>query len=253
MHACPICEKAEWLTIYQIQDWDILQCKCCKFAHISPFPDPSSRADFYSKAEITYRVLKKKRGMVKLVAAYIRRFFRKIFGHKKGAIFSERLKFYLCKGDRILDIGCGSGAVLREVCNYYKCTGVEISTYLATETRKLGVEVLTGDFFNIDFKERRFDGITMVSLLEHLPNPVDSLKKCYNLLEDNGILLLKTVNHEGLNRRILGIKWSGYRPPDHMVYFGPDNLKIILYKIGFSHVIIRANIFNDSFYCEVKK
>jgi len=159
----------------------------------------------------------------------------------------------LGKGDRILDIGCGSGAVLREICNCYECTGVEISADLATETRKLGVEVIVGDFFNIDFKERRFDGITMVSLLEHLPNPVESLQKCYDLIEDNGVLLLKTVNHEGLNRRILGSRWSGYRPPDHMVYFGPDNLKIILYKIGFSRVITRSGIFNDSFYCEARK
>ena len=63
-------------------------------------------------------------------------------------------------------------------------------------------------------------------------------------------LLLKTVNHQGFSRRILKEQWSGYRPPDHLVYFGPENLRALLLRIGFRSVKMTAMPFNDSFYCD---
>lgn len=247
---CPVCGATGWRPLHRIADWTILQCGGCGFARIDPWPAASSRPEFYSEHSIEHRTRTKQRGPGGRIAASIRRFLRGVSGRSKGSIFVRKLKENARPGGRLLDIGCGRGAILREVLKDYHCTGVEISTYLADETRKLGVEVHTGDFDGIDFGAARFDAITMVSLLEHLRDPVAALTKCHALLGDGGVLLLKTVNHQGLNRRVLGAKWSGYRPPDHMVYFGTENLRSLLRRVGFRRIECSATPLNDSFYCD---
>ncbi len=253
MNVCMVCDDSVWSKIHRISDWDVYQCQNCGFTRIHPFPAPNTRADFYSINAVQDRDKKKKRGPAKKLAAFARHWLRKMSGHNKGAFFTKRLTHYLNKDDRVLDIGCGKGAILREICNDYECFGVEISAFMAEEAKKNGGEVFCGNFYNIDFEGMSFDGIMMVSLLEHLHNPVECLQKCHDLLKDLGVLLIKTVNHQGVNRRLLGDKWTGYRPPDHMVYFGPGNLDILLRRIGFSTVKTRAGLLNDNFYCEARK
>ncbi|MEM7540649.1 MAG: class I SAM-dependent methyltransferase, partial [Pseudomonadota bacterium] len=217
-----------------------MACADCGFARIEPFPNREDRAKFYSQGSITERKIKKKRGPAKQAAALIRHHLRRISGRKKGTLFLRDLRNHVPSGSKLLDIGCGTGAILQEARSHYQCTGVEISDYLAGEARKLNVEVKVGDFVTLDFAGEKFDAITMVSLLEHLEEPVLALQKCFDLLDDRGLLLLKTVNHEGINRRLLGAGWSGYRPPDHLVYFGPRTLQTALRHVGFRTVSTRA-------------
>jgi SAM-dependent methyltransferase len=250
---CPLCANRQWRALHRIADWTILECGACAFARVDPWPAAAGRPDFYSETSIDARTNTKRRGLGSRVAAVVRRTLRGVSGRSKATLFVRKLAANLKNGDRLLDIGCGRGAILRDIAATYRCSGVEISAYLADETRKLGVEVLTGDFQDIDFGGRRFHGITMVSLLEHLRDPVGALEKCHALLEDGGVLLLKTVNHAGLNRRLLGAKWSGYRPPDHLIYFGPDNLRALLRRLGFTRIECGAMPLNDSFYCDAWK
>lgn len=250
---CALCGASAWRVIHHIADWDIRECTACGFAHIDPYPPRNSRAAFYSEARIEERRVKKKRGPLKQLAALARRTLRGVSGRKKGTVFLARLNHYLQPGASLLDVGCGTGAILRDAREHFDCSGVEISEFLAERTRELGVTVYTGDICDIDFGDTRFDAITMVSLLEHLDDPVGVLRKCRDLLADGGVLLLKTVNHQGLNRRVLGDKWSGYRPPDHLVYFGPANLRRLLLNEGFSSVKMTAMPLNDSFYCDAIK
>ena len=155
MNICPVCDESVWSKIHHISDWDVSQCNNCGFTRIHPFPAQDTRAEFYSENAIQDRSTKKKRGPAKQLAAFIRHYLRKISGRKKGTIFAKQLTYYLNKGDCILDIGCGKGAILSEIRNDYKCFGVEISAFLAEEAKKLGIEVFTGDFYNHDFKEMR--------------------------------------------------------------------------------------------------
>lgn len=253
MDHCVVCGGAGWRLLHRIADWNIRGCEACGFARIDPWPADETRPEFYSEANIDRRSRGKRRGIGGRIAAAVRGALRRLSGRSKGSIFRDKLAASLPPGARLLDIGCGRGAVLRDLVGRYHCAGVEISGYLADETRKLGVEVFTGDFGDLDFRGAQYDGITMVSLLEHLRDPVAALKKCHALLAAGGLLLLKTVNHAGLNRRLLGASWSGYRPPDHLVYFGPANLRRLLRDIGFSRISISAAPLNDSFYCDARK
>ena len=51
----------------------------------------------------------------------------------------------------------------------------------------------------------------------------------------------------------MGKEWTGFRPPDHIVYFTPKNLSCMLKKIGFSKIKFSSWIFNDNMYCDAIK
>ena len=97
---------------------------------------------------------------------------------------------------RILDMGCGGGAVLKELrtkSNSAELYGVDLSSkYL--EQAKIGAINITYKQHNIEFmpffKDKTFDIIIAHELFEHLKNPKKVVEECYRLLKDDGFLMI---------------------------------------------------------------
>jgi 2-polyprenyl-3-methyl-5-hydroxy-6-metoxy-1,4-benzoquinol methylase len=103
----------------------------------------------------------------------------------------------------LLDVGCGPGVFLslaREAG--FDVTGVELEPTLADKARARGIEVLTGDVVSIPMGERRFDVITLLDLIEHVPEPVALLERCRQLLKPGGHVVVYTPNHDALIVRV---------------------------------------------------
>lgn len=253
MLICTVCGSKEWTRRYRIDSWNIEECSTCGFAKIDPPPIMEGREKYYREEKVVERNVKQKRPSHKL-SRLLKRLFSAATGREKGAIFYDKLRRYLSHGSKILDIGCGDGSFICKARENFVCTGIEISEYLASMAReRLGIKVITGNFLNTSFLNEEYDGITLISILEHLGDPQEAIKKCFNLLKRRGVLLLKTVNYGCLNRRIKKGRWTGFRPPDHVIYFNPSNLKILLKKMGFKKIKISAAPFNDNMYCEAFK
>jgi len=253
MIVCPVCGSRIWITRYKIGSWTIEECGVCGFAHIDPMPVRENRAECYSKERVVERNVKEKNSLQKL-SRLLKRLFSKATKRDKSAIFYNKLSRYLAPNSKVLDIGCGDGSFICKAKESFICTGIEISEYLASLARnRPGINVITGNFLNTEFKSEEYDGVTLISLLEHLDDPLLAMKKCFGFLRPGGVLLLKTVNYNCLNRRIKKEGWTGLRPPDHVVYFTPSNLKLLLKKIGFRKIKISAMPFNDNMYCEAWK
>jgi 2-polyprenyl-3-methyl-5-hydroxy-6-metoxy-1,4-benzoquinol methylase len=253
MDICPVCGSREWIKRYRIDSWDIDECGACGFAKIDPMPIREDRAECYSEQKVIERNVKRKSYLQKF-SRFLKRLFSKITKRDKNAIFYNKLNRYLSPRSRVLDIGCGDGSFMCKAKDSFACTGIEISDYLASSARRHpGIKVITGNFLNTEFKGEEYDGVTLISILEHLDDPLQAVKKCFEFLGSGGVLLMKTVNYNCLNRRIKKENWTGFRPPDHVVYFNPSNLELLLTKAGFKKIKISAMPFNDSMYCEAFK
>ena len=250
MLICPVCGSKKWIARYKIGNWDIGECSYCGFARIDPLPLQDTRAEQYCEGMVCERNIRK-RSILRSLAKNVKYFFRELTSRDKSSIFYAKLRKNLPSKARILDIGCGDGTFLDLAKKRFVCTGVEISDYLVSHARKKeNMKIIESGFQEADFKGDRYDGITMISLLEHLDKPLETVKKCLDLLNKNGILFLKTVNYSSLNRIIAGTDWAGFRPPDHIVYFNPSNLRLLLSKAGFRKIKIHSLPFSDNMYCE---
>lgn len=250
---CPVCGSEKWIRRYSIRAWHIEECAACAFARINPPPARERRAEYYSKEEVVKRNLEEK-SFLQNLSRSIKRLFSRVSGRGKNDIFYNKLVEHIPLGSKVLDVGCGDGSFLRQAKDDFVCTGIEISEYLASLAMKdKDITVVTGNFLDSDFAAGTFDAITMISLFEHIEDPLGVADRCFKLLKDGGILLLKTVNYGCLNRVIRKNKWTGFRPPDHVAYFNPANLKMLLKKTGFTKIKVHSLPFNDNMYCEAFK
>ena len=71
-----------------------------------------------------------------------------------------------------------------------------------------------------DFKDLRFDIITLIDVIEHLPFPFSALKKVAALLRSGGILMVTTGNTNALPWRLLRLDYW-YYTSEHVSFFNP--------------------------------
>lgn len=133
--------------------------------------------------------------------------------------------------DRHLDIGCSSGILLERVVEEFQCQVVGIEPGEAyrsyAENRGLRVYASMEDLKNAG--ELPFDLITMVHVLEHLPNPVDYLKVLKGLwLMPDGVLLIEVPNLYAHNCFEIA----------HLTSFSQFTLEETLKKAGYSIIVL---------------
>lgn len=137
------------------------------------------------------------------------------------------------KGE-LLDVGCGGGFYLDEAQKMgWHVTGVEMSRQLVQHARKiLGLRVLNGEFIKVKLM-KKFDVIIMSQVIEHLVNPGPSLNKIKILLKKNGVLYIATPNIESWLFKIQQKDFPYMIPPEHVYFYSPKSLNILLRKYGF--------------------
>ncbi len=105
----------------------------------------------------------------------------------------------LSGGERLLDVGCGWGSLILFMAEEYGChaTGVTPSQpqaeYIRAQAEKAGVTDLitlkVGSFADVEV-EGRFDAVTLLGSIVHMPNRTAVLRKVYGLLPRGGTMYL---------------------------------------------------------------
>ena len=139
---------------------------------------------------------------------------------------------------RLLDVGCGSGAFLDRAREMgWSATGVDFDPKALDVCRAHAHEVYDGDLSSVP-PSLRFDVITLNHSLEHLPDPLASLRQCHERLVSGGTVWITLPNPEALGHRVFGASWRGLEPPRHLCLFSPDGLIQLLKKAGFENVTL---------------
>ena len=140
------------------------------------------------------------------------------------------------KGGSFLDVGCGKGTFLSQLPNGFKKFGIDIRD----------TSYYKGGFTDYPFEEK-FDVIQMRAVIEHLPNPISFIKRAYELLNNDGLLIVShTPNID--NYPLM----KGIMPIEHVVYFSPFTLPPILEKHGFKIIDIKFPYYGTPYEHETK-
>jgi SAM-dependent methyltransferase len=101
---------------------------------------------------------------------------------------------------RLLDVGCGTGRLLRDLRQLGDTYGVDASDEAIDFSRKRGVaaRVEKADLRHLPFADKSFDVITAVDTLEHLADDVGALREWGRVLSRDGRLLIFVPAHRWL-------------------------------------------------------
>jgi ubiquinone/menaquinone biosynthesis C-methylase UbiE len=93
----------------------------------------------------------------------------------------------------LLDIGCGTGFFLAELCAQHpKAVGLDIShaMLLVSDQYVPAARLITGDAEHLPFREQTFDVVFCKGSLHHMRNHVGFLSDCRALLKPGGVLIM---------------------------------------------------------------
>ena len=85
-------------------------------------------------------------------------------------------------------------------------------------------------------KDKKFDWIFMVEVIEHLLDPVGELSKIRKKLSPSGKLAITTPNARGWRSIREGVSWREAKNPTHINLFSPAALKTCLRRSGFKRI-----------------
>ena len=145
--------------------------------------------------------------------------------------FNENTSF------KFLEVGCGPGYFLRCVEKWFPKASIfagDSDTSLIRFAREHKKTLfLQLDAHMLPFKDKSFDVIASLQVIEHLKRPESFLKETNFCLKDDGFLLLSTPNPSGIPARILGKRWQGFRY-DHISLKSPKEWRKTLNEHGFN-------------------
>lgn len=150
---------------------------------------------------------------------------------------------------RHLDIGCGGGNTLKAWVGLQdQSIGLETDPKAAAVARaQLGLEIRTGRLEDQDFPPASFDVITISHVLEHVPDPGDTLSRCAKLLRPEGEILIWVPNFESPLRTLFGPAWFPYEVPRHRWHFSAGSLRALLGAAGLRMVEIAFDANESTF------
>ena len=167
-------------------------------------------------------------------------------GERVRSDLSERCLFWLERllevarpPGRALEIGCGHGAFVRLMQDLgFDAVGTELSGWVVEfAKRTFDVPVLRGRLETLDL-ERGFKCIAAFDVLEHLNDPLETARRCGDLLAPDGVLLLQTPCYRGE-----GPDWSMFQEEEHIHLFTEESIRLLLARAGFREVLIRPSLF----------
>jgi SAM-dependent methyltransferase len=130
--------------------------------------------------------------------------------------------------NRVLDIGCGTGELLRTIraSGNSNVFGIEPSPQASKIAREeFGLDVRTGTLESQYLGDSSVDTVLLSHVLEHLPSPRKTLNEIERVLKPGGSVVIWVPNARSLPARLLGRYWMGWDVPRHLYAFGPGSLR----------------------------
>ena len=243
--SCPLCEKSEFTSFLTLKDYMITQeefiivrCKNCGFHFTNPIPEQEMVSRYYqNEAYVSHSSSKK--GFINFIYNRVRNITLK----QKARWIKKHTK-----GQRLLDIGCGTG----HFTAFMAAAGFSVSGLEPDPIARENAKTLN-NFSPLPIEElynlppNSFDAITMWHVLEHVYNLKEDCVQYERLLDKNGVLFVAVPNLESYDAKYYKEYWAAYDVPRHLYHFRKNDLVQLFSPLNLTLVATLPMKF-DSYY-----
>ena len=140
-------------------------------------------------------------------------------------------------GKRVLDFGCYDGGFLTYLGPQYQLAGIEPSAAAAERARQRGVQVLGATVEDVDpATVEPFDAIVVFDVMEHLADPVGTLRALARLLRPGGIILIETGDTDAPEFARRGPLYTYAAIVEHVGFFNQSSIREAAHRAGLDLV-----------------
>lgn len=272
VYECPYCKSKErTLAFKDVQDWSFYcspgkwsywDCTNCEALYLSPRP----KEEFIYKAYASYYTHDSSSSTFS--KSLLERIKNECFFYWKNADIQPRLQipkslsFVLMPLKKILhvpyeleqlvdlprgkllDVGCGSGYMLNIAQQLgWNVTGLEIDPNAVKAAQIRGLNVLQGDYRNLQNMTNEFDCVICSHVLEHVHEPLALITMLVQALKPDGSLLLSLPNATSHVRTEFKENWRGLEAPRHLAI--PKKTKLVeIFSLQNRFLIASIDILN---------
>ncbi len=221
---CLVC-AGHSTPVFRAAEFRMFRCAKCRSAFVWPQPSADELRRFYARFH---------EGHGGYYDADVERRVRADFAAKSALVRSH----VAGPTPRVLDVGCGKGFFVKDCRDRgIQAEGIDLSaSAVRFASEVLGVPATCGRLEDQAATLGRFDAITLWATIEHLPDPLATLRTIHHMLVPGGYLFLDTgVGDDWLDRLLPGVnQW--YDPPQHLFVFSIAGMRRCLEVAGFEVV-----------------
>jgi SAM-dependent methyltransferase len=154
----------------------------------------------------------------------------------------SRLERYVRPGS-MLEVGAYTGVFLSLAkSSGWRVQGIEPSAWAVGQAHELhGLRIRQGMMDPTLFGRETFDAVVMWDVIEHLTDPLATLRGVFDALRPGGIVAISTMDVDSIPARVSRGRWPWFMTM-HRVYFSRSTLRRMLEDAGFADVRMNVHI-----------
>ena len=220
MAVCPLCASQNGSPLFEESAYTLLHCEECDLSFIHPYPKNAKQhhdvvAEYdYTEMDVVHCATQYRNEQL-----FYERYFELIDAECRAAA-------------SVLDVGCGCGHLLERLAIHVRLerVGIELNRERAAFARKVArCEILAAPIEELA-RDRRFDVISLINVISHVPNLSNFLTRLRCLLTERGRVIIKTGEMRRDVKKSAIFDWEF---PDHLQFLGCRTLDYICAKSGF--------------------
>ena len=226
--ACSICGSSAGTPVIVGRDrncgvpgrFQVVRCDECGLLRTDPRPTRGSIGRYYPPHYVAYH--------------------EEVVRRVGSGWFDRRVKAMppVAPPGRLLEIGTSVGTFLDErKRDGWDVTGVEFDEHAAARAaERTGAPIHVGSIETVSFPPRSFDVICAWQVVEHLHDPVSSLRRCFEWLVPGGWLAIAVPDVGAPGFRVFQDSWFALEVPRHLYHFSAQTCRAMFESCGFSEI-----------------
>ena len=156
---------------------------------------------------------------------------------------------------KVLELGCshGGSVALMEWAGF-DAAGLELSPWVVDFAKKtFDISMLLGPLEDQKLDQGSLDAIVLYDVLEHLPDPISTMRHAASLLKEEGIFIVQTPNYiEGRTYPEMVRQQDHFidqlKPSEHIYLFNHRSIAKFFGRLGFDFIQYEPQLFDYDMY-----